>query len=45
MGLRKWVSRPLRGHHVGVENLLRGGEGVPVSHITHLELIYMLHLI
>jgi PHS family inorganic phosphate transporter-like MFS transporter len=36
MGLRQWVSRPLRGHHIGVENLLRGGEGVPVSYTAHL---------
>jgi hypothetical protein len=31
MGLRKWVSRPLRGHHIGVENLIAGGDGIPVS--------------
>lgn len=29
MGLRKWVSRPLKGHHLGVENLIRGGDGLP----------------
>ncbi|KAF2181552.1 MFS general substrate transporter [Zopfia rhizophila CBS 207.26] len=31
MGLRKWVNRPIRGHHMGVEDLTRGEEGVPVS--------------
>ncbi|EAT88536.2 hypothetical protein SNOG_03331 [Parastagonospora nodorum SN15] len=29
MGLRKWVSRPLRGRQIGVENLIAGGEGIP----------------
>ncbi|KAF2677835.1 MFS general substrate transporter [Lentithecium fluviatile CBS 122367] len=29
MGLRKWLSRPMRGHHLGVEDLTRGDEGVP----------------
>jgi len=29
MGLRKWVSRPLKGR-IGVENLVVGGDGVPV---------------
>ncbi|ORY11457.1 major facilitator superfamily domain-containing protein [Clohesyomyces aquaticus] len=32
MGLRKWVNRPMRGHHMGVEDLTRGDEGVPASH-------------
>ncbi|KAF2200035.1 MFS general substrate transporter [Delitschia confertaspora ATCC 74209] len=31
MGLRKWLRRPIRGHRLGVEDLTRGDEGVPVS--------------
>ncbi|KAF2003571.1 MFS general substrate transporter [Amniculicola lignicola CBS 123094] len=31
MGLRKWVSRPMGGHKMGVEDLTRGDEGVPVA--------------
>ncbi|KAF2733715.1 inorganic phosphate transporter 1-4 /Pi cotransporter [Polyplosphaeria fusca] len=31
MGLRNWLSRPMRGHHLGVEDLTRGDEGVPLS--------------
>ncbi|KAF2463558.1 MFS general substrate transporter [Lindgomyces ingoldianus] len=31
MGLRKWVNRPMRGYHMGVEDLTRGDEGIPVS--------------
>lgn len=30
MGVRKWFGRPMRGHHLGVEDLTRGDEGVPV---------------
>jgi len=30
MGLRKWVSRPMRGRHLGIEDLTKGDEGVPV---------------
>ncbi|KAF2792263.1 inorganic phosphate transporter 1-4 /Pi cotransporter [Melanomma pulvis-pyrius CBS 109.77] len=31
MGLRKWLDRPMRGHHLGVADLMTGDEGVPVS--------------
>ncbi|CAI6334783.1 unnamed protein product [Periconia digitata] len=31
MGLRKWLGRPMRGHHLGVEDLTRGDESVPVA--------------
>ncbi|KAK7181798.1 hypothetical protein DPSP01_012522 [Paraphaeosphaeria sporulosa] len=31
MGLRKWLGRPMRGHHLGVEDLTRGDEGVPAT--------------
>ncbi|KAF1961957.1 MFS general substrate transporter [Byssothecium circinans] len=31
MGVRNWLSRPMRGHHLGVEDLTRGDEGVPAS--------------
>ncbi|KAF2013586.1 inorganic phosphate transporter 1-4 /Pi cotransporter [Aaosphaeria arxii CBS 175.79] len=31
MGLRKWISRPMRGHHLGVEDLTTGEEGLPAS--------------
>ena len=31
MGVRKWIERPtVRGHHVGVEDLTEGQQGVPV---------------
>ncbi|KAH7073141.1 major facilitator superfamily domain-containing protein [Paraphoma chrysanthemicola] len=29
MGLRKWVARPLHGRHMGIEDLIAGGDGVP----------------
>ncbi|KAF2448296.1 MFS general substrate transporter [Karstenula rhodostoma CBS 690.94] len=31
MGLRNWLGRPMRGHHLGVEDLTRGDEGVPAT--------------
>ncbi|KAF2624439.1 MFS general substrate transporter [Macroventuria anomochaeta] len=32
MGVRKWMERPtVRGHHVGVEDLTEGQQGVPES--------------
>lgn len=37
MGLRKWVSRPLRGRKLGVENLIAGGDGIPVGGYATLE--------
>lgn len=32
MGVRKWMERPMvvRGHHLGVEDLTEGQQGVPV---------------
>jgi hypothetical protein len=30
MGLRQWVSRPLQGRRIGVENLIAGRGGLPV---------------
>jgi hypothetical protein len=44
MGLRQWVSRPLRGRRIGVENLLRGGEGIPVSLSSRL-LSHLVHIL
>ncbi|KAF1836806.1 MFS general substrate transporter [Decorospora gaudefroyi] len=29
MGFRNWVTRPIKGHHVGVEDLTAGGSGIP----------------
>ncbi|KAH8731553.1 major facilitator superfamily domain-containing protein [Phaeosphaeriaceae sp. PMI808] len=31
MGLQQWITRPLKGRHLGVENLIAGGEGVPAT--------------
>ncbi|PSN65517.1 MFS general substrate transporter [Corynespora cassiicola Philippines] len=31
MGVRKWLSRPMRGHHLGVEDLTTGDESLPLS--------------
>jgi PHS family inorganic phosphate transporter-like MFS transporter len=31
MGLRKYITRPIKGHHMGVEDLTAGGDGIPVS--------------
>ncbi|KAF2272594.1 inorganic phosphate transporter 1-4 /Pi cotransporter [Westerdykella ornata] len=31
MGLRKWLNRPMRGHHLGVQDLTRGDEGIPLN--------------
>ncbi|CAG5184029.1 uncharacterized protein ALTATR162_LOCUS10874 [Alternaria atra] len=29
MGLRNWITRPIKGHHIGVEDLTAGGSGIP----------------
>ncbi|KNG49267.1 aat family amino acid transporter [Stemphylium lycopersici] len=29
MGLRNWVTRPIKGRHIGVEDLTTGGSGIP----------------
>ncbi|KAF1935962.1 MFS general substrate transporter [Clathrospora elynae] len=29
MGLRNWVTRPIKGQHIGVEDLTAGGSGIP----------------
>ena len=31
MGLRNWITRPIKGHQIGVEDLTAGGSGIPVS--------------
>ncbi|KAF2649586.1 inorganic phosphate transporter 1-4 /Pi cotransporter [Lophiostoma macrostomum CBS 122681] len=31
MGVRKWVSRPMKGRKMGIEDLMRGDEGLPES--------------
>jgi hypothetical protein len=31
MGLRNWITRPIKGHHIGVEDLTAGGSGIPVG--------------
>lgn len=42
MGLRNWITRPIKGHQIGVEDLTAGGSGIPVSlgikssHLIHL---------
>ncbi|OWY47772.1 hypothetical protein AA0119_g7796 [Alternaria tenuissima] len=29
MGLRNWITRPIKGHHIGIEDLTAGGSGIP----------------
>ncbi|EMD62188.1 hypothetical protein COCSADRAFT_122613 [Bipolaris sorokiniana ND90Pr] len=29
MGLRNWITRPIKGHQIGVEDLTAGGSGIP----------------
>jgi hypothetical protein len=31
MGLRNWIMRPMKGRHVGVQDLTAGGSGIPVG--------------
>jgi hypothetical protein len=32
MGLRNWITRPIKGHHIGIEDLTAGGSGIPVGY-------------
>ena len=36
MGLRNWVMRPIKGHHIGVEDLTAGGSGIPVRRFRNI---------